>query len=293
MNRIRELRLAAGLTQTELAGLAGTTRNQLVKLEEGASRLSDHWADRLALHLGVRSHELFMPPSSVSGPSNLPAWVTQPDEIRSRMRATGVTQIQLGDALGVHQSAVSNMLLGKRSLKASEAAIVADLFERADSASLKELNDLSPKNDKTDHAMRDLAKRLRQRIDELNLTQIEVARASGFSAGRLANYLSLNERNNRTPDMRALIKLAKALRTTTDHLLGLSDAASDDWKEVVTRILELEGVEQRKAAKVVDVAEAALELLASLPSEGDPQTRAKLAAHAAWQMRASHPSVDE
>ena len=56
MNRIKELRLAAGLTQTELAELAGTTKNQLVKLEGGARRLSDHWADRLALHLRVQPH---------------------------------------------------------------------------------------------------------------------------------------------------------------------------------------------------------------------------------------------
>lgn len=65
-NRIKELRESAGFTQTALAELAGTTKNQLVKLESGARRLSDHWAQRLAPHLGVHPYELFMPDNSVT-----------------------------------------------------------------------------------------------------------------------------------------------------------------------------------------------------------------------------------
>lgn len=64
-NRIKELRVAAGLTQPKLARLAGTTKNQLAKLESGDRRLSDHWAQRLAPHLGVNPYELFMPASSI------------------------------------------------------------------------------------------------------------------------------------------------------------------------------------------------------------------------------------
>ncbi len=59
-NRIGDLRKAVGLTQVQLAELAGTTKNQLVKLEGGNRRLSDHWAQRLAPHLGVQPYELFM-----------------------------------------------------------------------------------------------------------------------------------------------------------------------------------------------------------------------------------------
>lgn len=62
-NRIKELRKAQKLTQKALAELAGTTKNQLVKLENGDRRLSDHWAQRLAPHLGVQPYELFMTPS--------------------------------------------------------------------------------------------------------------------------------------------------------------------------------------------------------------------------------------
>ena len=65
-NRIKSLRKKMGLTQETLAKLAGTTKNQLVKLENGDRRLSDHWAQRLASHLGVQPYELFMPESANS-----------------------------------------------------------------------------------------------------------------------------------------------------------------------------------------------------------------------------------
>lgn len=61
-NRIKERRKAVGLTQPELAALANTTKNQIVKLESGARRLSDHWAERLAPHLKCKPYELFMAP---------------------------------------------------------------------------------------------------------------------------------------------------------------------------------------------------------------------------------------
>lgn len=65
-NRIKELRKAAGLTQPQLAELAGTTKNQLVKLESSDRRLSDHWAERLAPHLNVKPYELFMSAESAA-----------------------------------------------------------------------------------------------------------------------------------------------------------------------------------------------------------------------------------
>jgi repressor LexA len=60
-NRIAELRRAKGLTAEALAELAGTKKTQLGKLERGERRLSDHWAARLAPHLGVQPYELLMP----------------------------------------------------------------------------------------------------------------------------------------------------------------------------------------------------------------------------------------
>ncbi|WP_140047212.1 LexA family protein [Sphingomonas japonica] len=60
-NRIRQLRDHQGLSRKALAEMAGTTANQLVKLENGDRRLSDHWAERLAGPLGVQPYELMLP----------------------------------------------------------------------------------------------------------------------------------------------------------------------------------------------------------------------------------------
>ena len=60
-NRIAELRKQARLTQESLATLVKTGKSQIVKLENGDRRLSDHWASRIAPHVGVQPYELFMP----------------------------------------------------------------------------------------------------------------------------------------------------------------------------------------------------------------------------------------
>lgn len=44
----------SGITSSELAKLADTTKQQIYKLEKGHVRLRDEWARKLAPHLGVR-----------------------------------------------------------------------------------------------------------------------------------------------------------------------------------------------------------------------------------------------
>ena len=63
-NRIRELRLARGLTLEELADAAGTSVQQISRLELGYRRLTDDWMRRLAPVLSCRPAELM----SDSGP---------------------------------------------------------------------------------------------------------------------------------------------------------------------------------------------------------------------------------
>ncbi|MDE4910359.1 helix-turn-helix domain-containing protein [Methylobacterium sp. 092160098-2] len=52
-NNLARLRQDRGWSQDYLAGLMGTTRNQLAKLEGGSRRLSDVWIERAAKALGV------------------------------------------------------------------------------------------------------------------------------------------------------------------------------------------------------------------------------------------------
>ena len=58
--RLRELRAAAGLSQTALADLAGVRQAAISALETGKARRADFVTmERLAKALGIQPHELF------------------------------------------------------------------------------------------------------------------------------------------------------------------------------------------------------------------------------------------
>lgn len=67
-NRIRELRLSAGLSQEELAERAGTKKAQISKLETGERRLTQDWMTRIARPLGVEPAELIAAKGRVAAP---------------------------------------------------------------------------------------------------------------------------------------------------------------------------------------------------------------------------------
>lgn len=58
MNRIREIRLARGLTESELARRVGTSQPQIRRLEAGQRRLTEEWMRRIAKALDVRPADL-------------------------------------------------------------------------------------------------------------------------------------------------------------------------------------------------------------------------------------------
>ena len=63
--------------------------------------------------------------------------------------------------------------------------------------------------------------RLRNFGRALNLSDAEVARRAGLSERRYGNYVA----GIREPDLMTLVKIAKALSTTPDRLLGVSEGA--------------------------------------------------------------------
>lgn len=58
MSLIRDLRKKIGMTQQQLAELAGTSQPQIKRLEKGQRTLSKDWAERLAPHLRVTAEHL-------------------------------------------------------------------------------------------------------------------------------------------------------------------------------------------------------------------------------------------
>ncbi|MGH8910679.1 MAG: helix-turn-helix transcriptional regulator [Egibacteraceae bacterium] len=65
-DRVRQLRLRAGLSQAELARRIGTTQPAIARLEAGGTSPSIHTLDRVARALGARLEILFVEPLAAS-----------------------------------------------------------------------------------------------------------------------------------------------------------------------------------------------------------------------------------
>ncbi len=65
--------------------------------------------------------------------------------------------------------------------------------------------------------MKIFASRLRDRAEELALSNAEVGRRSGLGERRYAHYVS----GAREPDLATLVRIAAVLQTTADDLLGI------------------------------------------------------------------------
>lgn len=61
----------------------------------------------------------------------------------------------------------------------------------------------------------DVDKRLNERMDELNLKQVDLCKLSGISKNAVSNYVN----GNRVPDTMSLYKLSKTLDTSMEWIL--------------------------------------------------------------------------
>lgn len=61
----------------------------------------------------------------------------------------------------------------------------------------------------------DIGKRLNERMDELNLKQVDICKLSGISKNAVSNYVN----GNRVPDTMSVYKLSKVLETSMEWIL--------------------------------------------------------------------------
>ena len=69
-----------------------------------------------------------------------------------------------------------------------------------------------------------LVKNLRDRAEELGLSNAEVARRAGLEERRYGNYVTAR----REPDLATLVRIAEVLETTPNVLLGVETAPKAD-----------------------------------------------------------------
>lgn len=71
------------------------------------------------------------------------------------------------------------------------------------------------------------AKRLRERADQMGISNSEAARRAGLEERRYGHYIA----GRREPDLVTLTKIAEVLQTTPNWLLGVSEPFSGDPKK--------------------------------------------------------------
>jgi transcriptional regulator with XRE-family HTH domain len=104
-----------------------------------------------------------------------------------------------------------------------------------------------------------------------------LAVALGWSPQRLSNYI----KKDRIPDRPSLRAIAEKLKTTPEALISEGD--ENALRDILLRLFELEGIPEDRADTLASAFLVAKRLLSTFPDEGELQTRARLAAHSAWQ----------
>jgi len=90
-----------------------------------------------------------------------------------------------------------------------------------------------------------LAERIKERRKQLNLSQAELAALAGMSQMQISRY----ESGSSEPNANAFTRLARALQTTPDWLLGFSGDASNEISQLSEFEIEALSVLRSKPIK--------------------------------------------
>lgn len=102
-----------------------------------------------------------------------------------------------------------------------------------------------------------LAKKLKERAEQLGISNAEAARRCGLDERRYAHYASAR----REPDLATLVKIAETLNTTPNWLLGLASHGEKSTKQssLVDRLVSAgQGMSDKELELFVVQAEAVL-----------------------------------
>ncbi len=100
-----------------------------------------------------------------------------------------------------------------------------------------------------------IGERIRQRRRQLDITQEELAEMISSTQKQISRY----ESNNALPGSDSLAELAKALQTTSDYLLGLTDTINPQFElnplelVMLTEFRRKNRTEQKKIIEVMKI----------------------------------------
>lgn len=121
--------------------------------------------------------------------------------------------------------------------------------------------------------------RIAERCETLGIKQRQLAERLNVSVQRLNNFIH----DRRVPDAKTLALIAAALDTTSEYLLGVSQGEVASLENILSRVLELEGIDAGHAHTIARTVVAARQIAQAAPSnEADPRQTERFAAHAAW-----------
>jgi transcriptional regulator with XRE-family HTH domain len=107
--------------------------------------------------------------------------------------------------------------------------------------------------------METIAKKLRERAQQLGISNAEAARRIGLEERRYAHYVS----GRREPDLATLVGIAKALQTTPNALLGVTPDGQPETRRS-TLLDRLMGATQAMADKELEICVVQAEAMATL-----------------------------
>lgn len=168
--RIRELRKERQLTINQLAAAASTDVGNLSRLERNEQGFSQGMLIRVATALNVPVAELFTGASAVSTENSIA------ERVISARKKQGLTQAELASMVGIKEPSVTQWETGKTSLSGNSLLKVAKALKVTPDFIL--YGEHSPQSESEGQHKRE---RIRQRREELKLTQQQLAEAAGVS----------------------------------------------------------------------------------------------------------------
>ena len=225
--RIKELRLAAGLTQEELGAKLGLQKSCIAKYE-------NERVVNLKRSTIVKMAEIFgCPPAYLLGldgqPEACPPVKAEGAGIGSKLEKLledcGMTVAELSRLSGVPQSTIYS-LIKRNSKKIDLDALIA--ISKCLGVVPEYFGDDEAESREPDSKVMTIGQRIKKCREELGLTQAELAHLVGYQSRSSINKIELDQYGLPQPKIKAL---ADALKTSPSYIMGWEDEAETQQPE--------------------------------------------------------------